>query len=189
MLGVRPARCVPQRRIGEADFCAATVQSVSKRFLAPRERLSDDHTCIIAALHDDPLQEIVHRYACAHLHEHPRATHAPGSLADRQCFVQGEVPCLDLLEGHERRHQLAHGSGRYGLVRALLEQHIATSIIDQDRGPCRRLEILRRSATDRKDGHNKESHDVQHVSSSSLIRSVGTDVLVNPALSGGALPS
>jgi len=92
----------------------------------------------------------------ADLEEHARAAHAPGALAHRQFLVELQVAGLELLEGDQRRHQLAHRGRRQRLVRVLLEEDVAAAVVDQDRRPGRRLERGLRPRGAGRDGRGEQ---------------------------------
>jgi len=132
MFRIGPAGCIPDGRVGHAEFFRPAGRGTGKGLLRPVETFGDDDAGIVARLDDDPADEIFDLHPAVHLDEHLRPTHPPSLFADGEGVLHRQTPLLDAVEEHVGRHQLAHRRRWRELVRRLFEQDRVRLQVDQN---------------------------------------------------------
>ena len=134
VLRVRQSVGVRIARSGHAEARGMLVHQLDERFLRASHVLREGDACVVAGLHDDPLEEVLHGHLAPDLDEHLRAAHLPRLAAYRDQLVELEISCCELREGGVRGHQLDQARRLHAAVGVLLRENPSGMQVLQDPG-------------------------------------------------------
>ena len=99
---------------------------------------------IVARLHYNSIQKLVHRNRFVHFYEHPRPFHPPSFFTHNHSVLQSNQSRSDSLRRRVNSHNFSDASGCNSHIWLFTRQYLARAIIEKD---------VRRSVYDRSARH------------------------------------
>ena len=131
---MRPAGGVGEGACHHTQLAGALGHADGKGLFRARQAFCQDDAGVVARLHDDAADQVLHPNVVTLAQEHFGAAHLPGAGGDAEAVVERQSPFLERLEDHVERHQLGHGRRGQGGLRVLFQQDRSGGVVDHQRG-------------------------------------------------------